>query len=79
MKWVRETISEKEWVSHYSKHSAYTLVDRNNNSVDICYLVNGEVPGPCIEVTDMETLRKIDLHRRSVNHSPFPLEEVSKS
>jgi hypothetical protein len=74
--WVKKEVDNKEWdyikdISAYYKLSSEGMGRGAKKTVAFCVADN--IPEGCEEITDIEELRLIDLHRRQVNQRPFPL------
>jgi len=69
--WVKKYVKNKEWNEFYSHVSAYSMLDKSKEGVMIGFLVAGLVPRDCMEITDDEELRILDLARRAVNQRPY--------
>lgn len=72
MKWAKKIIPNKEWKDYCSHISAYTFLRRTPEGVEAGFVSDDNLY-KCEEITDIEELRLIDLHRRQVNQRPFPL------
>jgi hypothetical protein len=69
--WVQKSVSKREWNSYYRELSSYTYIGADDDKIVVGFLAS-EIPSNCIEITDIERLRMIDLHRRAANVRPFP-------
>ena len=72
MKWAKTIIPNKEWSGYCSQISAYTFLRRTSNGVEAGFASGNELY-KSEEITDIDDLRRIDLHRRQTNQRPFPL------
>ena len=73
--WYKTTIPTKKWNEYYSKIPGYTFLDGNTKEVSMGFL-SVSAPAGCLEVTNMEELRKIDLHRRAIRAYPLVFDDV---
>lgn len=72
--WVKKNIPVKEWKNYYSQYDAYTFLHKQKSGIDIGFLAI-KINDDCEEITDLEDLRIMDLHRRPADRRPFPLEK----
>jgi hypothetical protein len=72
--WYKANVPTKQWNEYYSKITGYTFLDGDKNSTNIGFL-SVHPPQGCLEITNIDELRKIDLHRRAARIYPFVFED----
>jgi len=76
--WYKTKVPSYEWNEYYSKNNSYTFLKKykegKNEFVEMGFLAVVP-PFDSIEITDLEELRQIDLHRKEVNIYSRPFEE----
>lgn len=75
-KWYKIKVTNYMWKSYYEKQHYFKL-EEDMSHVWIAY-INHEFQKPrsdALEITNVEELRKIDLHRRATNTRPFVFED----
>lgn len=74
-KWYKAFVSTKEWNNYYSKVPAYTFLRGTKEKTEVGFIAaEDNPPEGCLEITDIEDLRKIDLHCEANHQSPRPFE-----
>ena len=72
--WYKTKITIKEWNEYYSKIPGYTFLDGDKKEVSMGFLAV-IAPMNCLEITNIEELKKIDSHRKAIRHSPFVFDD----
>ena len=74
--WYKTKVSAKKYNDYYSKIGSYTLLAKykegKNEFADIGFLAVIP-PKDCLEITNPEELRQIQLHREATNQMPQPM------
>jgi hypothetical protein len=68
--WYKAKVPVTKWNEFYSKTSSYTFLAEDGKDVWVGFLAVIP-PVDCLEITNLEELRKIDLHRRATSSYPF--------
>jgi hypothetical protein len=75
-KWFSAIVPKPAWNNYYSKLSTtYVLLSSGSHNVTIGFLAVIP-PANCLEISNIEELRTIDLHMRAVNSHPFVFKEI---
>lgn len=68
-RWYKAKVDKKKWNDWYSK-SGYSFLGEEKDGVWVGFLSVVEPEG-CLEMTDLDELRRVDLHRQATNHLPY--------
>ena len=74
-KWYKVKVLTKKWNDYYSKIGSYTFLGEEDKDTWIGFLAVVP-PENCLEITNIEELRKIQLHKEASNSYPRPFDEL---
>lgn len=75
--WTSKKVSKTDWREYYSNISTYTFLEDKGDGILIGFISTPDIPRGCEEITDIEHLRIIDIHRKQANIGPSPLKKVT--
>ncbi len=72
--WYKAKVTKDKYASYYEKIPGYTFMGEDGKD---CFIGFASVipPEGCLEITDMNDLMKIQMHREACHYYPQPMEK----